>query len=177
MPQVSTRNGAECLIVNMKPINSDFRDALGDLLVGRVCIVGVGNRGRGDDGAGPRVIDLRRPTTQGFWIDVGVAPENHLEPIAQTDPDTILIVDAVNFRGSPGQSRLMDASAADRLALSTHAGSLSVLAEYWTARTNARLSILGIQPKQIGLGVALSDRVEESVRELAAMLSDLLSGP
>lgn len=153
---------------------ANIRVALENLLGGRVCIVGVGNRGRGDDGAGPCVIDRRRPETSGVWIDAGVAPENFLEPIARTNPDTVLIVDAVNFGGIPGECRLMEASAMDVVVISTHAGSLSILGDYLSARTDAQLWVLGIQPKRIDLREALSDPVARSVRELAAMLSDLL---
>jgi Ni,Fe-hydrogenase maturation factor len=61
------------------------------------------------------------------------------------------------------------------LVLSTHAGSLSILGEYLSARTGADLEVLGIQPKSIDVGDALSDPVARSVHELAATLSDLLS--
>ncbi len=148
--------------------------ALDALLVGRVCIVGVGNRGRGDDGAGPRVIDARRGGTRGVWIDAGMAPENYLEPIARSSPDTVLIVDAVAFGGIPGECRLMNVEVMDTVALSTHAGSLAMLGEYLSARTRARIQVLGIQPESIDAREGLSHSVGESVREVAAMLSDLL---
>lgn len=156
-------------------VGPDIKVTLGALLSGRVCIVGVGNRGRRDDGAGPRLIDGRRPETPGAWIDAGVAPENFLEPIAHTNPDVVLIVDAVHFGGAPGERRLLDARATDTVALSTHAPSLKMLADYLSARTGAQLRILGIQPQQIDAGEGLSEPVARSVRELAAMLSDLLS--
>ena len=71
--------------------------------------MGVGNRQRGDDGAGPRLIDARNPAARGVWLDAGAAPENYLETIAGTNPDTILFVDAVAFGGISGECRLIDA--------------------------------------------------------------------
>lgn len=158
----------------MKPANY-LTDSLRPLLRGRVCIVGVGNRQRGDDGAGPRVIDQRNSAARGVWLDAGAAPENFLEPIARTKPDTVLIVDAVDFGGFPGECRLLDATTMDSLALSTHAGSLSVLGDYLSARTGAGIWVLAIQPERIDMREGLSRAVERSVLELTAMLSRLLA--
>lgn len=149
--------------------------SLRGLLTGRVCVVGVGNRQRGDDGAGPRLIDVRDRSTRGIWLDAGVAPENFLEPIVRTNPDTVLFVDAVAFGGVPGECRLIDATAIDTAVVSTHAGSLSMLRDYLTARTNARIQVIAIQPETIHAQEGLSQPVEESVRELAALLSNDLA--
>ena len=158
----------------MERSTANIRDALREGLIGRVCIVGVGNRQRGDDGAGPSVIDARRGGTRGDWVDAGMAPENFLEPIARANPDTILIVDAVDFGGFPGDCRMMDAAAMDMVVLSTHAGSLGILGEYLRVRTGAKIHVIGIQPERIDTREGLSHHVEASVRDLTAMLSDLL---
>ncbi len=151
--------------------------SLRDLLSGRVCIVGVGNRQRGDDGAGPAVIDSRSSETRGVWVDAGIAPENFLERIARTNPDTVLIVDAVHFGGFPGERRLMNVTAMDMMVLSTHAGSLGLLGEYLSNRTGARVHVMAVQPESVDSYEGLSQPVEKSVRELAAMLSDVLACP
>ena len=80
------------------PLAQDLATSLSELLAGRVCIVGVGNRLRGDDGAGPRLIDARHPDASGVWLDAGVVPENYLEIIARANPDTVLIVDVVEVK-------------------------------------------------------------------------------
>jgi hydrogenase maturation protease len=87
----------------------------------------------------------------------------------------VLIVDAVDFGGFPGEFRLLDATTMDNLALSTHAGSLSVLSDYLSARTGAGVKVLAIQPEMIDMREGLSQAVERSVLELAAMLSQLLA--
>ena len=153
----------------------NMMSTLRDLLKGKVCILGVGNRHRGDDGAGPRLIDARHPDAPGDWLDAGVAPENFLEPIVRTNPDTVLIVDAVAFGGAPGECRLIDATAIDTVVVSTHAGSLSMLSDYLTARTNARIQVIAIQPERIDARESLSAPVETSVLELAALLSNVLA--
>ena len=136
--------------VHTQRLCTEIKDALGALLTGRVCIVGVGSRGRHDDGAGPRLIEQHRPGTPGAWIDAGVAPENYLGSIARTNPDVVLIVDAVNFGGAPGECRLLDTNTTDTVVLSTHALSLKMLADYLSARTKQE------QPRDFDLtGMAL----------------------
>lgn len=150
---------------------------LAAFLHGRVCIVGVGNRGRGDDGAGPCVIDACAQTANGAWVDAGMTLENHLGQIAESKPESVLIIDAVAFGGFAGECRLLNASALDPVVLSTHAGSLGLLSEYLAGRTGAQVSVLAIQPESINSREGLSDSVAQTVRELAWMLSDLLSRP
>jgi len=147
---------------------------LSELLKGRICVVGVGNRQRGDDGAGPRVIDARDPGAGGFWLDAGMAPENYLEPIAQWKPDTILIVDAVVFGGDFGECRLLDRSTIESASVSTHAVSLGTLCDYLINRTGARIQLLAIEPKSIGPVNRLSRPVECAVNALAQTLSSLI---
>ncbi|NND96844.1 MAG: hydrogenase maturation protease [Pirellulaceae bacterium] len=148
---------------------------LSDVLEGHVCIVGIGNRHRCDDAAGPQVIDLRRSGTPGVWIDAGVAPENYLELIARAKPDTVLLVDAVDFGGSPGDCRITDINALETAAISTHAGSLRLLGEYLSIRNGVRPWVLAIQPQRIEMGEGLSEPVASTVGRIAVLLSDLLS--
>ncbi len=158
-----------------KSSDQDLADKLRERLLGRVCVVGVGNRWRGDDGVGPSVIDARDGEAPGVWIDAGVAPENHLERIARPDPDTVLIVDAVDFGGSPGECRLIEPAALDNVVISTHAGSLSMISDYLRARCSARVDVIGIQPERIDPREGLSESVARSAEKLAGMLSDLMS--
>lgn len=156
-------------------MDRNLNASLSDCLKGRVCIVGVGNRQRGDDGAGPRVIDARDPSAGGFWLDAGMAPENFLEPVVKEEPDSILIVDAVAFGGDPGECQLIDPIKMETAAVSTHAGSLDTLCLYLANRTGAQIKVLGIQPKSLDSTSGLSPPVEEAVIASAQSLSSLLS--
>lgn len=157
------------------PDTSDGMAALTEVLVGRVCIVGIGNRQRGDDGAGPSLIDHRRADAHGFWIDAGVAPENYLERIVKTRPDTILLVDAIAFGGVPGAWQLLETEQVDLPSISTHTGSLQLLQDYLANRLTARIYLLAIQPAQLESCEGLSTPVKKSVVELAALLPKLLA--
>ncbi len=149
-------------------------DRLAEQLAGKICVVGVGNRLAGDDGAGSAVAERLARRSGGCVIDAGIAPENHLEPIVRSEPDSILLVDAVDFGGAPGSARVLDARALAPGGISTHATSLGPVLEYLRARCPARVVLLGIQPSQLRLGAALSDEVERSVERIACHTALLL---
>jgi len=154
----------------------DDLERLGEQIVGRVCVVGIGNRLAGDDGAGSAVAERLAGRVAGCVIDAGIAPENHLEPVVRDRPDTILLVDAVDFGGEPGSVRMLDARSLATGGLSTHATSLAMVHDYLRARCPARVLLLGIQPARLGVGEALSEAVASSVEAVASRLTKLL-GP
>ncbi|MBN1270152.1 MAG: hydrogenase 3 maturation endopeptidase HyCI [Kiritimatiellae bacterium] len=147
---------------------------LGKLLTGRVCIVGVGNRLRGDDGAGPRLIELLDGRVAAICIDAGSAPENHLERIVQAAPDMVLVVDAVDFGGRAGEIRIMELDEIGGGAISTHALSLGMMREYLGQRINAGIHLLAVQPFSVGLNASVTAEVQNAVEFLAEALSSCL---
>ncbi|MBU1694796.1 MAG: hydrogenase 3 maturation endopeptidase HyCI [Verrucomicrobia bacterium] len=143
-------------------------------LAGNVCILGVGNRMRGDDGAGSWVAEGLAGRVSVPVFDGGMAPENYLEKIAALRPDTVLIVDAVDFGGSPGELRLFRAEDVGPGGLSTHALSLSLAAEYLRTRGPATVRLLAIQPADTGLGRPPSEAVCRAVERAVRMLKNIL---
>ena len=138
-------------------------DQLRQLLVGRVCVLGVGNRCRRDDGAGSLLAERLGRRTGAVVIDAGAVPENHLEKMARSHPDTILIVDAVDFGGTAGDQRIFEPESIAFAGLSTHALTLRLAADFLKARTQARLAFLAIQPADIRWGAGLSKEVARAV--------------
>jgi hydrogenase 3 maturation protease len=147
---------------------------LAEHLVGRVCVVGIGNRLAGDDGAGSAVAERLAGRVEGRVIDAGIAPENHLEPALRDEPDTILLIDAVDFGEEPGSVRVLDAGTLATGGISTHATSLGMIHDYLRARSPARAVLVGIQPGELRLGAALSDRVARSVETIARRIAELM---
>ncbi len=151
------------------------------LLAGRVCLLGVGHRYRGDDAAGSLVAEQLEGQTAALSIDAGEVPENYLEKVARSRPDTILIIDAVDFGGAPGELRVLEPEALVSSGPSTHGLSLQTTADFLKARTQAQLAVLAIQPAEIALGTELSAAVSRAVRilkeTLLAALQDHMGGP
>lgn len=151
-------------------MNQGFIDQLTAFTKGRVCLLGIGNRLWRDDGVGSLMADALK-SCQGFdVIDAGFIPENHLESVVRKNPQTILMIDATDFGGEPGQVRLLEADKVTYSGLSTHAGSLRMLAEYLQARTQSRIALLAIQPGDTSAGEGLSPAVSRSFNTLLELL-------
>lgn len=151
-------------------VEVSFSSQLKRLLEGRVCVLGVGNRYRRDDGAGSLVAEQLDGRTNARAIDAGAVPENYLEQVTRSNPDTVLILDAMDFGGAPGDLRIFDPEVVGSSGLSTHGLSLQITADYLKARTQARLVLLAIQPADIGLGTELSEEVSLAVHLLKETL-------
>lgn len=128
--------------------------------MGKILVVGVGNRLRCDDGVGCHIIDLLKERVKDIEvIDAGTVPENYIEPIIQERPERVLIVDACLFDGKPGEFCLFEPESFENLCLpnfSTHTLPLNLIAQVISTRTNAKVYLLGIQPAQRGFGEKLS---------------------
>jgi len=107
-------------------------------------VLGVGNIDRGDDGIGNYIISkLETP----HKIDCEFAPENFTSKIRRIHPEVILIIDAVDFGGKPGETIFTEAENADHDALSTHSLPLSFLCRMLP---ESKIYLLGVQPKSFG---------------------------
>ncbi|MGI9335452.1 MAG: hydrogenase maturation protease [Gammaproteobacteria bacterium] len=137
-------------------------------------MLGVGNRYRRDDGAGSLLAEALEPRTSALVIDGGCAPENYLEKAARSDPDTVIIIDAVDFGGAPGDVRVLEPASVGPGRLSTHAPSLQMAATYLKTRTRARVTLLAIQPAEWTLGDELSEAVSQTVGALCRALPPML---
>lgn len=151
-------------------VEVSFSSQLKRILDGRVCVLGVGNRYRRDDGAGSLVAEQLDGRTAVRAIDGGSVPENYLEQVTRSNPDTVLVLDTMDFGGAPGDLRILDPEAVGSSGLSTHGLSLQITADFLKARTQARLVLLAIQPADIGLGTELSEEVSRAVQVLKESL-------
>lgn len=136
--------------------------------------MGVGNPLKGDDGAGPFFIQElqkrgqspKKGTVPFFLIDAGEVPENYLTPIIQAQPDIIMIVDAADFGGKPGEVGIFEVKEISKIGMTTHALSPGVFMDYLKQQTNTDIFLLAVQPKTIEIGVDLSEEVESSIKKL-----------
>ena len=152
-----------------------LEEQLHSFIEGNVCLMGIGNRHWHDDGVGSYIAEALEPCLGFDAIDAGFIPENHLEKVADKHPDTILMVDATDFGGKPGQARLIFPDKVAYSGVSTHAGSLRMLAEYMSARTKAHVALLAIQPADISAGESLSPVVTETFNDLLENLPSMCS--
>ena len=145
-------------------------------LNGKVLILGVGNPLRGDDGVGPYLIEQLKGRVNATLLDCEEVPENFLGRIAESQPNSVLIIDAIDFGMNPGAAALLEE---DQLlagtSLSTHHSSLQLFIKWVKAETGGQVLVLGIQPGAIEFGNDMSPEVKETVDLLRLIIIGALS--
>lgn len=131
-----------------------------------VVVVTLGNDFRGDDGAG--VLFGRLLKEQGLFtvIEGGDVPENVTGPIVGSQPSVIIIADALDFGGRPGDFTFLPVEQLAGSSISTHS-SLYLFVDYLKLMTGAKIFVLGFQPQQLNIGEGLSDAVRTCVETTA----------
>ncbi len=143
-------------------------------LKGKVVIMGIGNTLHNDDGVGSLLASRIKDKVPYIVYDAGVNPENYLGKIIKDKPDNVVIIDAVDFAGKPGEFREMEGEGLETANLfSTHNASLSLTINYLKNNLKADIIILIIQPKSIAFGEILSPEIQETLEELERWFSRL----
>lgn len=140
----------------------------------------MGNPLRGDDAAGGLVSErlIRKhtqtpdPTT--LILTVATSLESFSGRLRRFAPHYILVVDAADFDGKPGEVSWLDWRDAASGGPSTHLHSLSLTAEFLERELRCEVHLLGIQPLSLEFDTGLDPRVSAAVDELAAALAAAL---
>jgi hydrogenase maturation protease len=150
-----------------------------------VLIAGVGNRLMGDDGFGPRVIDLLSSAPLPENVEAkdlgttGLAIASDL-----SDYDLVVFIDSVNVEGEPGRlykwDGVVEGSIGDAAELSRftlHEVGLEGLLKLSKAigTLPPRVILIGCKPESLRPGLELSPVVEEALHEAAEMALDAVS--
>jgi hydrogenase 3 maturation protease len=140
----------------------ELRQILGS---GPYLIVGIGNAERGDDGIGSYVISMLNTERK---MDCGPVPENYTSTIRKANAKVIILIDAVDFGGKPGERILTEAENAGGMAISTHALPLSIFCKLLP---DSKIYLLGIQPEGFS---NMSPAAKRSAEMLADELNSIL---
>lgn len=136
-------------------------------LNGEVIILGIGNALRSDDGLGSILASRIKDKVPYTVYDAGSSPENYLGKIIKKRPDNVVIIDAVDFGGRPGEFRVLEGEDIKTVNLfSTHNASISLTINYLKSNFKVDIIVLIIQPKTIIFGDKLSPEVEETLKKL-----------
>jgi hydrogenase maturation protease len=141
----------------------------------RLCLLGVGNVERGDDGFGVRLAEALGPRLAGGparALDAGTCPERYVDLTAQQGFEALVFADAARFGAAPGT--LLLAGTAELLArppaAATHRVPISVLAQY-AEGLGLRAWLLAVEPWTLQ-GAELSRPVAGTL----CVLTELLAG-
>lgn len=142
----------------------------------RLAVVGVGSELRGDDAAGMLVAELLAPHESPCFraFAGGTTPENLTGELKRYAPTHLVIVDAADFGEAPGSVRLLAPEEAGGVSFSTHALPLHVFVEYLREHFPCEVVIVGIQPKTLDFGAAISPEVRRAAEEIARSIRSSL---
>ena len=85
-----------------------------------------------------------------------------------------MIIDTVDFNGNPGDVREFQQDELLHRDFSTHGMSLKLVMEYLKNRGVKEVRLIGIQPKDIGLGEGLSKEVTQSIDKVISLCMNYL---
>lgn len=153
-------------------MNGPLRQELQGLLTGKKAVVlGIGREGYGDDAVGPVLAQRLGSRGRLTALVAEELPENYTEPIRRLTPQTILLIDAVDFNGLAGQVVLLREEELTASCCSAHHASLRPLMRYLSFTTGAQVRLLGVQPDACRPQTALSRPVSETLSVLHSLLS------
>jgi len=150
----------------------------------RILVAGVGNRLIGDDGFGPRVVDLLSDRNLPDNVDVrdfGTAGMTIATDLA--DYDAIIFVDSMDHDGEPGtlnKSRLVveegDEDIAELARLTLHEAGLEGLLRFSKVIGTLPddIFLIGCKPKTLEPSLELSSEVEATLEKAVAIVDDIL---
>jgi len=141
-----------------------------EIIKGRVVIVGIGNKLRGDDGFGPIMIERLKGKVDAVLIDAGTSPENYLGPITKSRPNTIIILDTAELGKDPGSIDILNKNDILRVGFSTHDASPALFIEYLEAECKADVFMIGLQPASLAFGKGISEEAEKAMDSLCQVL-------
>ncbi|MEM4577130.1 MAG: hydrogenase maturation peptidase HycI [Candidatus Nezhaarchaeales archaeon] len=142
-----------------------------------IVILCVGNEFRGDDSFGPYVAKkIKKLGVKGVVkvIDCGTTPENFTDVVREIRPTHVILVDAVDFQGSPGDVILSFEPSFDELSVSTHKPSFALLTKYIRNSVGSKVILLGVQPKSIEWSSGMSNEVATASEEVVKALRSFI---
>lgn len=136
-------------------------------LADRAVILGIGGSLSSDDAVGSLLASRIKNKVPYIVYDAGPSPENYLGKIIKDSPNNVVIIDAVDFGGKPGEFRVLEGEEIKTVNLfSTHNSSLSLAINYLQNNLKADIIVLSIQPKSLAFGDKLSEEVAKTLDTL-----------
>jgi len=155
------------LIVELKELFTSYKK-------GPLLVITIGNSFRSDDGVGPYIArQIDRCKKNLIIINAEDRPENRIDEVIKLKPGKVVIVDAADFGGIPGEIRLIEKKDISDTSLSTHSFSLNILAAIIEEDTGAEVFFLGIQPASIQWSEGLSEPVKRAAEKIVFYTSPM----
>ena len=108
-------------------------------------------------------------------LNTETVPEAFTGKVESYEPTHVLLLDAANFGGRPGETRLIDSTHIGGQAISTHSLPLSIFISYIEKSLGITVLLLGIQPKTVTFGDEMTTELAEASKRIAETLNRVLS--
>ncbi|MGQ9465701.1 MAG: hydrogenase maturation peptidase HycI [bacterium] len=146
----------------------------------KICIMGVGNKKRGDDAIGPLttmmiMTRLKWHNENLIFIDSGEVPENFTGEIRKFQPTLTIIIDACISGNKPGTIYIVDPEKIQENDFSTHRMPLSMLIQFLETTIPTKVIILAIEPKNLNFIDDISPEVKRAIDKLVASMVKVLN--
>lgn len=142
-------------------------------------ILGIGNEIKADDAIGPLIAQktskLFEKNSAVVAFDGRTVPENYTGSIRKEDPSHIILVDAVDMKREPGYIRLVKKEEIASYNISTHAMPVSFLIRYMETTIDAKIILIGIQPKSMEFNEEISEEVKKSIDKVVNSLHKIIN--
>jgi hydrogenase 3 maturation protease len=145
----------------------------------RVIFLCIGNVMRGDDAIGPIVAEKLKAISKKqkdlIVINAETVPENYTGLIRKEEPSHIIFIDAVEMERNPGDIKLIQSNEIANYSISTHAMPISFMIKYIESFTDAKMLLIGVQPKNMELSNSVSNEVKNGIEELSTILKNIFN--
>ncbi|MGE5400186.1 MAG: hydrogenase maturation protease [Ignavibacteriales bacterium] len=144
----------------------DFRTELSIYRPEEIVFVGLGNLYRGDDSAGLVFLDklkTRAEFMDSNFIYAQTNPENHLNEILSFHTSAVIFIDAFMPGNEKDCITWLNEEQIDKIGISTHSFSLSLIARYLRLNKQVAIRFLGISIKSNKFGDTISHSTLEFI--------------
>ncbi len=154
-----------------RSLTDEVKKALCPANEGLTLIVTVGNSLRADDGIGPYIAaHLTSPKTGLHILDAADRPEDCIDAAVALRPAKTVILDAADFGGKAGETRVIPQELIPDSTLSTHTFPLKIITKILEQETGSAVFFIGIQPEKVLFGEGLSAPVLQAAEDIICFL-------
>jgi|GEM_PF-185884 len=148
----------------------------------RSVVMGIGNDLKGDDGIGWYVVEKLSknlgPRENIHFIKVSV-PENHVSEVRDFLPGILIIIDSSDFKGNPGDVRLIGEDEIARTIGGTHATPVTLFLRLLLEDPESfmpKVVFVGVQKKRTDFGMPMSGEVKKAGDRIVKLIERLYRG-
>ncbi len=138
-------------------------------------ILGIGNPLKNDDNIGNLIVDELKTKLKDdnlVFIKSYLAPENFIFAIKRYHPKKIFMIDAVDFKGEPGDVKVFNLSNVIKIqALSTHSLPITL---YKNSFPKADIKIIGIKVKSLKFKDGLSPELKKNFQKISQKVQEII---